>query len=354
MEGKIKAKTWKYFDIILIAISLFLAFFAYRIISAYYIQANKPLDKIVEEIKQETNDKCIECEQRSIDGVLVVEDQENIFPIAVVIENHTEARPQAGLAKANLVIEAEVEGGITRFLAFFAEENKPKRIGPIRSARPYFIDWARGLSSLYVHVGGSPEALAKIIKENVLDLNEFFNEKYFWRDSINDAPHNVFTSGENLNKYLNKKGLEKSDFISWSFKDEAGYDERGDLSNVNIDFEREMYKVDWKYNKEKNEYIRYMGGVEHKSESGDLVKAKNVIIAFMEAEVLDSKLRLKMNNIGTGDSVVCMNGVCNEGTWIKLSSTSRMRFYNDNGDEIEFNRGTTWIEIVKPEIEVTY
>ncbi|MDA3840505.1 MAG: DUF3048 domain-containing protein [Patescibacteria group bacterium] len=354
MEGKTQKSIWKYLDIILIIISLILSFFAYKIITTYYAQADQPLEKIVEEQKKVEKETCLDCQQRRIDGVLVKKDLSNLYPLAVVIENHTEARPQAGIADANLVIEAEVEGGITRFLAFYATGEKPDRIGPIRSARPYFVDWARGLSSLYVHVGGSPEALAKIIKENVLNLNEFYNEKYFWRDGVNDAPHNVFTSGENLDKFLDKKGLDEGDFIAWEFKDEEEYDDRGDVTSIYIEFERDMYEVEWKYNKEENDYIRYMAGEEHKDEVGNLVKAKNIAIAYVEAEVLDSELRLRMDNIGEGDSVVCMDGDCNEGVWKKLSSTSRIRFYDNENNEVKFNRGTTWMEIVRPEIEVAY
>ena len=354
MEEKIQKNIWKYLDIILIIISLILSFFAYQIITNYYSQADQPLKKIVEEQKEKEDNSCVDCKQRAVDGVLVPEGEENYFPLAVVIENHTEARPQAGLSKANLVIEAEVEGGITRFLAFFADNKKPDRIGPIRSARPYFVDWAKGLSSLYVHVGGSPEALAKIIKGNVLNLNEFYNEKYFWRDVINVAPHNVFTSGENLDKYLTKKGLEKGDFIVWEFKDESDFDNRGDTANISIDFERDMYEVEWKYDKDENSYIRFMAGELHKDESGEIIKAKNVAIAYIQAEVIDSEFRLKMDNIGDGRAVLCLDGDCNEGIWKKLSSTSRIRFYDNSGNEIKFNRGITWIEVVRPEIEVSY
>ena len=354
MEEKTQKNIWKYLDIILIIISLILSFFAYQIITNYYSQADQPLEKIVEAQKEKEDNSCVDCKQRAIDGVLVPAGEENDFPLAVVIENHTEARPQAGLSKANLVIEAEVEGGITRFLAFFTDNEKPDRIGPIRSARPYFVDWARGLSSLYVHVGGSPEALAKIIKENVLNLNEFYNEKYFWRDHVNDAPHNVFTSGEKLNKYLEKKGLEKGDYIVWEFKDEAEFDDRGDAVSISIDFERDMYEVEWKYNKEENSYIRFMAGELHKDESGEIIKAKNIAVAYIEAEIIDSEFRLKMDNIGSGKAVLCMDGHCNEGLWKKLSSTSRMRFYDSENNEIKFNRGVSWIEIVKPEIGVNY
>ncbi|PLX20995.1 hypothetical protein C0584_04395 [Candidatus Parcubacteria bacterium] len=353
MEANKQKNIWKYLDVTLIVISLILSFFAYKIITKYYSNIEEDLVKVVEEEKVEES-SCLDCVERGIDGVLVPKGEENIFPVAIVIENHLEARPQAGIADANLVIEAEAEGGITRFLAFFADLQKPDRIGPIRSARPYFIDWSRGLSALFVHVGGSPEALAKIVKENVVNLNEFYNGKYFWRDGVNEAPHNVFSSGENIDKYLERKGLDKGEYISWIFKDEAEFDDRGDSSSIVINFERDLYAVEWKYNKDENSYIRYTAGDEHRDEDGDMVKAKNVLVAYMGAEVLDSELRLKIDNIGEGEAVICLDGFCQKGFWQKNSSTARMRFYNEDKKEVEFNRGTTWLEVLKPEIEVVY
>lgn len=347
---------WKYLDVVLIVISLILSFFAYKIITTYYSQANNPLEKIVQEEKEKEEKKteCLDCKPRLIDGVFVPEGQDNLPLLAIIIENHTDARPQAGLSEANLVVEAEAEGGITRLLAFYADDEIPERIGPIRSARPYFLDWSKEFSALFVHVGGSPEALAKIVKDNILNLNEFYNEKYFWRDRVNVAPHNVFTSGENLNNYLSLKGLRSGDFIPWEFKDEAPFDERGDSQGIKINFQRDYYSVEWKHNKEENSYIRYLAGEAHLSENGDFIKAKNIAIAVMSQKVLDRELRLKIENIGEGRSVVCMDGKCNEGKWKKSSSSSRMRFYDNENKEIHFNRGTTWIEVVKPEIELVY
>ncbi len=354
MQLKTKKNIWKYLDVVLILTSLILSFFAYKIITSYYSNADRPLEKIIENKIEATKEACIDCRARLIDGVFVPEEDYNLPVVALIIENHTDSRPQAGINEANLVIEAEAEGGITRLLAFFSESEKPERIGPIRSARPYYLDWAKEFSALFVHIGGSPEALAKIIKDNILNLNEFYNEKYFWRDKINIAPHNVFTSGENLNKYLELKGLERGDFIPWEFKDEASFDERGDSQNIEINYQRDYYNVEWKYNKEENSYIRHMAGEPHLSEDGEFIKAKNIAIAIMNQKVLDSELRLKIENIGEGKSVVCMDGNCTEGRWKKNSSSSRMRFYDDDNNEINFNRGTTWIEVIKPEIELVY
>lgn len=300
------------------------------------------------------NPKGINCARRNIDGVYVEPGQENFYPIAAIVENHVDARPQSGLARANLVIEAEAEGGITRYLAVYADGSEIKEIGPIRSARPYFVDWARELSALFIHCGGSPEALVKIARENVFDLNEFYNGTYFWRDKSRPAPHNIYTSIENLNGYLESKKAGEGEYLSWQFKDDAALPEGETGKNVKIKFKTPDYYVDWVYDKESNGYIRYLAGQIHKDAEGEEIKAKNVIVMHVKAEVIDDELRLKMEHIGSGKAIVCLDGKCEEGSWEKKSGLARTRFYNSNGEEFKFNAGTVWIEAVRPEREVEY
>ncbi|NIA18445.1 MAG: DUF3048 domain-containing protein, partial [Actinobacteria bacterium] len=257
-----------------------------------------------------------------------------------------------GLAQANLVYEAEAEGGITRFLAVFADGRDLDKIGPVRSARPYFVDWARELSALFIHVGGSPEALAKISKENIFNLNEFYQGGYFWRGNGNGAPHNVYTSSDNINKYLESKDAEDGKFLSWQFKDGGERKELSSTGEIAINFELPGFAVKWKYDGENNDYIRYMDGQIHKDADGNEIKAKNVVIQYVEARVIDEKLRLKMEHIGEGEALVCLDGKCEEGKWRKKTGASRTRFYKKDGKEFIFNTGATWIEAVRPEIEV--
>ena len=146
---------------------------------------------------------CPDCQPRWLDGILVPVNEVNAFPVAVVIDNDVLARPQAGLARASLVYEAPVEGGMTRYLAIFPADIDLEVIGPVRSARPYFVVWAEELRALFVHCGGSPEALARLKADTVYDLNEFYNNAYFWREESDNrsAPHNVLISGTNGRAY---------------------------------------------------------------------------------------------------------------------------------------------------------
>ena len=136
-----------------------------------------------------------------------------------MIENMVTSRPQSGLDRANLVYEALAEGGITRFLAVFASGEEIEKIGPVRSARTYYLDWAKELSAAYIHVGGSPEALRLIPQYDILDLNQFYNSPNFWRAKERAAPHNLYTSSELLARaVVSKKWGPTGSFESWELK----------------------------------------------------------------------------------------------------------------------------------------
>jgi len=290
--------------------------------------------------------------RRALDGVLVAGGQENNYPVAVMIDNHLDARPSSGISQAGVVIEAEAEGGITRYLAIFDSSLDIKKIGPIRSARPYFIDWAKEFSALYVHVGGSPEALVKVIKEKVNDLNEFYKGEYFWRGTEKFAPHNVFTSMEKIKKYFSTKDFSSVNYFSWNFKDDLSQEKRPNAMEIKIDYVLRDYKVMWKYDKENNYFVRYLNGDLHREEDGTVLFAKNLIIQKIDARETDEDLRLDMDVIGEGEAVVCLDGSCQNGKWQKKNSEARTRFYDANNEEFVFNAGPSWINVVRPEYSV--
>ena len=269
-----KKHLWMTLSVLFVIIALALVFVAYKVISGY-IEKSKGLQ--VNQTQNNTQNK-ENVTRRAIDGVYVEKGKENLYPLAVMMDNHPDARPISALAQANLVIEAEAEGRITRFLAIFASSDVLGEIGPVRSARPYYMDWAREFSALYVHVGGSPEALARMAKESFLHINEFYQGEYFWRATKRLSPHNVYTSMENLKDYLETKELTAGKFFSWNFKDDKILDSRPEESEIKINYKLDDYVVEWKYDRENNDYVRYVAGEEYKDESGKNIKAKNIII----------------------------------------------------------------------------
>ncbi|KKR20488.1 MAG: hypothetical protein UT48_C0017G0030 [Parcubacteria group bacterium GW2011_GWE2_39_37] len=345
--------------------SFFLLFCLSVFISWAYLRLEKnetkdSLIKTSEEKKAEIdscdNQQCasqLNLVRRKIDGILVASGEENPQMIGVMIDNHMDARPQAGLARASLVYEAEAEGAVTRFLAFFSSDDVVEKIGPVRSARPYFIDWATEINALYVHCGGSPDALSKIKNKGILALDEFYNSRFFWRDNSRPRPHNLFTSIENLNDYLARKKVKDHDIQAWKFKDDLPASQPA-TSTIMINFRLPDFVVEWKYDKEKNNYIRYQKGKIQKTEKDETIVAKNVIIQYVASRVMDEKARLSMDNVGSDKAIACIDGRCEEGKWKKSASDSRNLFYKSNGEQIEFNAGTTWVEVVKNNYNVVY
>lgn len=301
-----------------------------------------------ENVEVEKEEETGHQKERLIDGVLVSQDTKEKTLKAITIENNMHARPHSGLDKANLVLEVPVEGGITRFLAIFDGSIDVLEIGPIRSARPYFLDWAKEYDGLYSHVGGSPDALKTIKNDmNIVNLDQYFQSEYYWRSSKRPRPHNVYTSIELLERAVRDYDLGVSGFKSWRFKDDAEIDQRGnDELEIFIDYSFEENEVKWIYDKDNNDYIRYQAREKHLTKDNEWIRSKNVIIQKTKVLSIDSEDRKDITVIGSGDAIIFLDGKAIEGYWKKQSQNKRTIFYDENGDEIEFNRGTTWIEVV--------
>ncbi len=302
--------------------------------------------------------------RRALDGVLVPLDQANLYPTCAMIENLAEARPQAGLEKANLVYEALTEGGITRFLAVFTSSELAPKIGPIRSARDYYVDWVRELDCLYIRAGGSPQAAQAIAETNINDFNQFYNSQYFWRDEEREKKkfareHTLYTSSELLVRASRDKQYPAAGtYDVWTFADDPPLAERptGDII-LTIPFSTFTYKVDYAYDRATNSYTRKQAEQPHVTEEGKVLTAKNVIVQYTEtglAEDKEKKGRLKMQTVGQGNAVIYHDGKEIKGTWKKPSREGRTRYYDVASKEIVFTAGSTWVEILPNDREVTY
>jgi hypothetical protein len=332
-----------------LVVSLFFILLISLVILIYFWDFKKEKLPTNQSITKQTGDIILQPEfqlYRFIDG-LPVKDAKEINPelFAVMIENMIEARPLAGLAKASLVYEAISEAGITRFLAIYPATVDVEKIGPVRSARLYYLDWAEEYGALYAHCGGSPEALRAISNYNIFNLDEFSNAKYFWRAKNRGAPHNLYTSTELLKKALEDKDwIVKPDFTPWQFKSEEP--KSGDVQQIKIDFSSPAYQVTWKYDQEKNDYLRWQAGEIQKDEDGTQIWAKNIVVQFVKMWVVDEVGRKKMETIGSGRALIFQDGKSIEGEWRKKEKGARTKFYDQNGNEIKFNPGVTWIEVV--------
>ncbi|XOU95028.1 MAG: DUF3048 domain-containing protein [Candidatus Kerfeldbacteria bacterium] len=299
---------------------------------------------------------------RSIDGVIVDEDDQKLVPYAVMIENLLSVRPQSGLSQASVVYESLVEGGATRFVAIFDPYEVIPEIMPVRSARPYYLEWSSEYEALYAHAGGSPQALT-IIGENkdLIDLEALGRgNKYFWRDTSKYAPHNLVTSSEKMNFAL--RDLELADtetsYQSWKYKEDSVLEDRGeDGKTLSFNFSYgTTYLVDMQYNQDENLYYRSNANQPHlDSNTGEQIKIKNVIVQIVPEPVLNGgKGRLEIQVGGPGPAWILRDGEIIEGTWKKESRTDRTYFYYIDGNELEFNRGNTWVHILPETQEVLY
>jgi hypothetical protein len=295
--------------------------------------------------------------RRAIDGVYVASDQANFYPVAVMIENLVSSRPPSGLSKANVVYEALAEGGITRFMALYAGKLDISEIGPVRSARPYYIDWDLEYKALYAHAGGSPEAIGNIKTYNVFDLNQFYNSQYFWRDTTRNLPieHTLYTSAEKLAFALRDlKAPAQGNYTAWKFKDDVVMADRPTTDkSIGIDFSSFNYKVEYKYDPTTNAYVRYLAGQIHKDRDGTEIHAKNVIVQKVKTTLADEQ-RLAMETVGQGEAIIFRDGTAVTGRWEKKSRTDRTLFYTEDGQQVEFNAGQTWVEVVPTDRDIVY
>ncbi len=281
---------------------------------------------------------------------------------AVMIDNAVDAWPASGVDKAFLVIEAPVEAAIPRLEAFFSADVAVEKIGPVRSARPYFVEWASEFDALYAHVGGSDDALELIASTGAFDLNEFYNAASFWRSYDRYAPHNVYISTELLAAAF-AKGEERGRapevlYGTWKFKNQteeevAAIAVGGEgTKGVEVLFNSDLYAVDWEYDVGSGAYLRSQGGVETFASDGVRLTANNVAVMVTDMEVVDYVGRREVRTIGEGKAWVLQDGKTTEATWKKLSASERLTFYDIQGSEVVMNAGNTWIEVVEDEADV--
>lgn len=329
-------------------------------------------------------------------------------PLMVMIENHSDARPQSGLSNADIVYEAVAEGGITRFMGVFycnaikGASNKYD-VGPVRSARTYFLDIASEYSDypLYTHVGGANCSAVKdpvtgrqigacttnkkaLALEQIADygwnnegtsgdLSEFaLSYKVCRREPERIGPdtameHTMYCSTKELwniaadrglsNETTVKKSAWDKNFKPWKFT--AADTAATSTKKIAFDFWSgyKDYSVEWVYDPATNLYMRNNGGKAHLDiNTQKQLSAKNIIIQFAkESRSIDEHLHNLYEMISlSGTGILFQNGQKTEITWTKASRTARTIFKDSAGQEVNFVPGQIWIEILPLKTTVTY
>ncbi len=318
-------------------------------------------------------------------------------PLTVMIENHEDSRPQSGLSRADIVYEAVAEGGITRFLAIYycgaagPWTQRKYDLGPVRSARTYFLDLASEYADypLYVHVGGAGNCNDSTVDSRARALCQL--DKYGWKskDHWSDmdqfalsykvcrrepertgkvvaTEHTMYCDSQILWQEAADRDLAaKNDgdqwddnFKEWQFKDEAKAEDRGSVARIAFDFWKgyQAYGVEWTYDRASNLYKRNNGGAPHLDFlTQNQLQAKVVIVQLaQETGPVDEHKHLLYKLIGQGKAIIFQDGKAVEGTWSKKDRQARTIFKDSAGKEIKLNRGKIWIEILPQGNKVDY
>ena len=265
--------------------------------------------------------------------------------LAVKIENAPEARPQIGLAAADIVYEQEAEGGITRFNVLY-HCGDSERIGPIRSARP--VDPAilqQYGDPLFVHAGSVDAVIEDVEAAGIEDINCNFAEEVCPRDPNFEAPHDVFTSTDALRDAGETPGAPPEAVFTYDEGVPKG--KRG--REVNLNFSP-VANVIWRYRANQGQYLRFHDDTPHDLEDGSQVTAENIVV--MVVERFDTRITDAAGNavpnfeiVGSGDLYVFRDGKVITGRWDRDEESDKTQLLTKKGEEILLAPGQTWVEL---------
>ena len=292
----------------------------------------------------------------------------NARPIAFMIDNNINAMPQAGLEQADLIYEIIVEGGETRLMMVMKNQNL-KKIGPIRSSRHYFIDYAMENDAIYIHYGHSPQAGSDFTKFGIDHIEGVYDSgNNFWRDTTRYAPHNAVISTANLEKVIESEGIRRTttkETVLNYVAEEVELEDKKEAvkpSNTNTTNEKvekvtnvansvtipySVYNtVKYTYNKETKTYTRYSRATVQKDwNTNKAIQVKNIIITLCENSTIDSYGRQTIDNVKTLDGYYITNGKYIPIKCEKTSRTGQTKYKDLQGNEIDVNDGKTFIQI---------
>ena len=293
-----------------------------------------------------------------LSGLELSDEVLNSRPVAVMIENSPDSRPQSGLINADIVFEVVDEYGITRYVAVFSSKDA-EIMGPVRSARIYYAEIARSFDPIYSFWGTYPDAYQAIMNldMDVLDANSDAYVPYTnsgWRDKSRSdvTEHTAFMSTIGIKEDAEEFGYSLEGGQSpLNFKIDAVESERGNISDIVVDFSQNKYRVDFKFDSELNKYFKSTAGEPHIDfESKDQLSVNNVIVLMTDIDgPIDQYGHMVVRTTGShelGEAYFFMDGNVVEGTWGRTTAFDPFEFKDKDGNTVLFNRGSTWICIL--------
>ena len=279
-------------------------------------------------------------------GEKVATEAETKKPVtAIIIENSPEARPQSGLAEAEVVYEAIAEGGITRFLTLY-QNSKPQLIGPVRSLRPYYVDWLTPYQPSVGHVGGRKRSLDTIRNGSYRDIDQFFNPGTYWRTRDRRMPHNVYTNFEKIDALNASKNYTVSDAKPLVHGDTKPNPTPAPTT-INVAMSSPWYNSTWQYDQASNSYLRSQNGAPHMDREKGHISTKVVVVLKMTMDTIwEDGPRENYHVTGSGEAVVFQDGTATDVNWHKADINSQISFTNKDGSPFALARGKVWFTAI--------
>lgn len=287
--------------------------------------------------------------------------EKGIRPFAVMIDNEgVRVLPQGGLDRAQIIYEIIVEGGETRLMPVFWGA-APEMIGPVRSSRHYYLDYALEHDAIYVHYGQSPQALSDIKTLKVTAINGLYiGKKAFW-DITKDRNNwqDTYTSMEKLKAYAEgikyRTTTEREPVFEYnSEKIELVSEEKA--ANIDLKYSS-AYTCGYKYDEESHMYLRYRKGKPQMERvSGEQLKAENIIIQITKASLIggDAKGRMEVKTVGQGKGYYITQGKKVNIKWSKASRSKPTTYTLEDGTPLKLNPGQTWIQVMPSQGVITF
>ncbi len=297
-------------------------------------------------------------------GKLTDESIAHTRPMAVMINNIINAMPQSGISRADVVYEAPVEGGITRLLGIFEDYADLTKIGPVRSCRDYYVDFAVEFDAFYTHYGQTGYAydlLNSSMVDNISGLQYqdgmgevygYTGEDIFYRTDDRPAPHNAYTSYDRLQTAIDRNGYSREFDDTYTGHFLFAQDgERVSYTDGTADYIRPSLYTNnphFEYDEASGLYKRFQyDGPQIDELNGEQLGYTNVIIQYCQIQPYDDNGYLNVNTNSGGEALVFTNGTYCTATWVKDSDWGPARYYDASGSEIAINQGKTWICIVQ-------
>ena len=295
---------------------------------------------------------------------LELDDEEGIGrrPISMMINNIKVATPQIGVSEADLLFEMEVEAGITRMMAMFADVRAIPEIGSIRSARHDYIDLSGGFDAILVHMGGSYLAVEQFQRQKTEHFDGQVHFSAFWRDNEwrtqRGYEHSVRTTGDNLEAGIKSIGLRTEVKEEYSkpfvFKEDLATAPSGDMAADYVKIPFSSYvTTEMNYDSENQLYLKSQFGSPHLDiATGEALSFTNVLILQTTVGKLDHKL--SEIDLSSGKGYYVSGGKAEEITWSKGSTNDMFKFSNKDGGELVLNRGKSYIAIVSTRQKIVF